>query len=44
MAGLPIHGQDISAGTDALALDEAAAPVASNRHQPLDAFTAALSI
>lgn len=32
-----IHGQDASAGADALALDEAAAP---DRRQPLDALTA----
>jgi hypothetical protein len=35
---LPIHGQDVSSGADALALDEAAAP---DRRQPLDALTAA---
>jgi hypothetical protein len=36
-----IHGQNVSAGTDTLALDEAAASVAFNRHEPLDALTAA---
>jgi hypothetical protein len=39
--GLPIHRQDVSAVADSLAFYEAAAPVALDRHEPLNALTAA---
>ena len=39
--GRSIHGQDVSADTDALSSSEAAAPIPSDRHEPLDAFPAA---